>query len=53
LDSVLGEVDIAEGSDQGGDRSAGLLAEDPADRRFVEAGDGVDARQSLRPGIRA
>src|SRR5213075_538626 len=42
LDCVLGEVDVAEGADQGGDRSAGLLAEDPADRRFVEPGYGVD-----------
>ena len=52
LDCVLGEVDVAEGADQGGDRSAGLLAEDPADRRFVEPGDGVDVLQSLRPRIR-
>jgi hypothetical protein len=52
LDCVLGEVDVAEGADQGGDRSAGLLAEDPADRRFVESGDGVDVLQSLRPRIR-
>jgi hypothetical protein len=52
LDCVLGDVDVAEGADQGGDRSAGLLAEDPADRRFVEMGDGVDARQSFRPRIR-
>ena len=52
LDCVLGEVDVAEGADQGGDRSAGLLAEDPADCRFVEPGDGVDALQSLMPRIR-
>jgi hypothetical protein len=52
LDCVLGEVDVAEGADQGGDRSAGLLAEDPADSRFVEPGDGVDVLQSLRPRIR-
>jgi hypothetical protein len=52
LDCVLGEVDVAEGADQGGDRSAGLLAEDPADRRVVEPGDGVDVVQSLRPLIR-
>jgi hypothetical protein len=49
LDCVLGEVDVAEGADQGGDRSAGLLAEDPADRRVVEPGDGVDVVQFLRP----
>jgi len=52
LDCVLGEVDVGEGADQGGDRSAGLLAEDPADRRFVELGAGVDVLQSLRPRIR-
>jgi hypothetical protein len=52
LDYVLGKVDVAEGADQGGDRSAGLLAEDQADRRFVETGDGVDVLQSLRPRIR-
>jgi len=52
LDRILGEVDVAEGADQGGDRSAGLLAEDPADRRFVEPGDGRDVRQSLRRLIR-
>jgi hypothetical protein len=52
LDCVLGEVDVAEGADQDGDRSTGLLAEDPADRRFVEPGDGVDVLQSLRPRIR-
>ena len=50
LDRVLGEVDVAEGADQDGDRSAGLLAEDPADRRFVEPG--VDIGQSVRPRIR-
>jgi len=49
---VLGEVDVAEGADQGGDRSAGLLAEDPADRRFVEPGYGVDVVQSVSPRIR-
>jgi hypothetical protein len=49
LDCVLGEVDVAEGADQSGDRSTGLLAEDPADRRVVEPGDGVDVVQSLRP----
>jgi hypothetical protein len=49
LDCVLGEVDVAEGADQGGDRSAGLLAEDPADRCIVEPGDDVDVLQSLRP----
>ena len=38
LDCVLGEVDVAEDADQGGDRSAGLLAEDPADRGLVEPG---------------
>jgi hypothetical protein len=52
LDCVLGEVDVAEGADQDGNRSAGLLAEDPAGRRFVEPGDGVDVVQSLRPPIR-
>jgi hypothetical protein len=49
LDCVLGEVDVAEGANQGGNRSAGLLAEDPADRRFVESGDRADVLQSLRP----
>src|SRR5204862_4848041 len=39
---LLGEVDVAEGADQGGDRSAGLLAEDPADLGLVEPGCGVD-----------
>jgi hypothetical protein len=52
LDCVLGEVDVAEGADQGGDRSAGLLAEDPADRPFVEPGYGVDVVQSVSPRIR-
>jgi len=52
LDRVLGEVDVAEGADQSGDRSTGLLAEDPADRRIVEPGDGGDVVQSLRPRIR-
>jgi hypothetical protein len=52
LDCVLGEVDVPEGADQRGDRSAGLLAEDPADRRVVEPGDGVDVVQSLRPLLR-
>jgi hypothetical protein len=52
LDCVLGEVDVAEGADQGGDRSAGLLAEDPANRGLVEPGCAVDVVQSVRPRIR-
>jgi hypothetical protein len=52
LDCVLGEVDVSKGADQGGDRPAGLLAEDPADRRFVKSGDRLDDPQSLRPRIR-
>jgi hypothetical protein len=36
LHRVLGDVDITEGADQSGQRSAGLLAEDPADRRRVQ-----------------
>jgi hypothetical protein len=52
LDCVLGEVDVAEGADQGGDRSAGLLAEDPADCRVVEPRYSVDVLQSLSPRIR-
>jgi hypothetical protein len=51
LDCVFGEFDVAVGADQGGDRSAGLLAEDSVDRRFVERGDGGDVLQSLRPRI--
>ena len=31
LDRLLGDVDVAEEADQGGDRSAGLAAEDPLD----------------------
>src|SRR5207247_7556490 len=38
---VLGEFDVAEGMDQGGDRTPGLLAEDPADRGLVEPAYGV------------
>src|SRR5205823_5155563 len=52
LHCVLGEVDVAEGADQGGDRSAGLLAEDPADRGLVEPGYGVNVVQSVSPRIR-
>src|SRR5207249_6872741 len=52
LDCVLGEVDVAEGADQGGYRSAGLLAEDLADRGLVEPGYGVDVVQAVRPRLR-
>ena len=40
---VLGEIDVAEDSDQGGHRSTGLLAEDPADQRVVDDGQGSAA----------
>jgi len=36
LDCVLGDLDLPEDPDQGGDRPAGLLAEDPADRGFPD-----------------
>src|SRR5882724_12015548 len=52
LHCILGDPDVAEGADQGGDRSAGLLTEDPADRRLVEPEYGVDVVQSVRPRIR-
>jgi hypothetical protein len=38
LHRVLGDVDVAEDSNQGGYRSAGLLAEDPPDLGRVELG---------------
>jgi hypothetical protein len=44
LHRVLGQVDVAEGADQGGHRPAGLLAEDPAD------GGLVDGRYAHVPG---
>ena len=44
LHRVLGDVDVAEDADQGGHRSAGLLAEDPADLGLVEPGRGVNRR---------
>ena len=49
LDRILGDVDVAEGADQGGDRSAGLLAEDPADLGLVDLGCGVSVALSSRP----
>ena len=36
LDRILGDVDVAEDADQGGHRSAGLLAKDLADLGLVE-----------------
>ena len=53
LHRILGDVDVAEDADQGGHRSAGLLAEDPADLGLVERRRGVDVAQSVRPRIRA
>ena len=38
LHCILGDVDVAEDTDQGSHRSAGLLAEDPADLVLVELG---------------
>jgi hypothetical protein len=43
LHRILGQVDVAEDADQGGQRSAGLLTEDPADLRLVEPDSGVAA----------
>ena len=52
LDRVLGEVDVAEDADQGGHRPTGLLAEDPADQRVVDDGQGSAAgRVHERPDL--
>src|SRR6185436_4622285 len=37
LDRIFGNVDVAESADQGGDRSARVLAKDVADGRLVNA----------------
>src|SRR5688572_9201021 len=41
LHRILGDLDVTEDADQGSHRSAGLLAEDPADLGLVEPGCGV------------
>ena len=46
LDSILGDVDVAEAPDESGDGSTGLLAEDPADLRGVDR-----ARRPVRPSL--
>jgi hypothetical protein len=51
LDRILGHVEVTKGADQGGHRSAGLLAEDPADLGLVEPGWGVAVAHPVRPGI--
>jgi hypothetical protein len=51
LDRVLGDVDVAEGTDQGGQRPARLLAEDPADLDSVEPFCGVAVTHAVRPRI--
>src|SRR2546422_9662835 len=52
LHRILGEVDVAEDADQGSDRSAGLLAEDPADLGLIELPCGGDVAHAVRPRIR-
>src|SRR5213076_2103789 len=49
---ILGEVDVTEDADQGSDRSAGLLAEDPADLGLIELPCGADVAHAVRPRIR-
>jgi hypothetical protein len=49
LHRILGDVDVTEDADQGGHRSAGLLAEDPADLGLVEVGCGVAVGHAVRP----
>ena len=40
LRGVLGEVEVAEDADQGGENAAPLLAEDPVERRYQEVSEG-------------
>ena len=47
LDRILGQIDVAEDADQGGDRPTGLLTEDPADQRVI------DDRQDQPPAVSA
>ena len=49
LHRILGDVDVPEDADQGSDRSAGLLAEDPADLGLVDLGCGVSVALVVRP----
>src|SRR6266498_3026597 len=49
LHRILGDVDVTEDADQGSHRSAGLLAEDPADLDSVELGCGIAVAHAVRP----
>jgi hypothetical protein len=53
LHRILGDVDVTEHTDQGGQRSTGLLAEDPADLGLVALGGDVDVGHAVRPRIPA
>jgi hypothetical protein len=53
LHGVLGDVDVTEHADQGGDGSAVLRAEHPADLGLVELRRGVEVGHALRPRMRA
>ena len=46
---VFGDVDVTEDADQGGHRSAGLFAEDPADLGCIELWFGGDVAHVVRP----
>src|SRR4029453_9692402 len=51
LHRILGDIDVAEDADQGSDRSAGLLAEDPADLGLIELPCGRAVAHAVKPRI--